>query len=243
MKHSKLSRAVKLSIFASSIAASSYIPLSVAADEGATNEVERIEVTGSRIKRAAMLGASPVTTVTSEDIKVAGITRVEDLLNDLPAVFAGQTSGTANGATGTATVDLRNLGSSRTLVLINGRRMPSGSPSAGGISADVNQIPAALVERVDVLTGGSSATYGSDAVAGVVNFILKDDFEGFQFEYQGSMYQHNNDHGDMRRALDDSSFEAPDSNVTDGNTHDFSIMLGVNSENGRGNLTAYATLR
>lgn len=244
MKQSSLSRAIKLSIFASSVAASSYIPLSVAAEEeGATETVERIEVTGSRIKRSAMVGASPVTTVTSEDIKVAGITRVEDLLNDLPAVFAGQTSGTANGATGTATVDLRNLGASRTLVLINGRRMPSGSPSAGGISADVNQIPAALIERVDVLTGGSSATYGSDAVAGVVNFILKDDFEGFQFEYQGSMYQHSNDHGDMRRALDESGFEAPETNVTDGNTHDFSVLLGVNSADGRGNLTAYATLR
>ena len=92
------------------------------------------------------------------------------MLNRLPQVYADQTSTLANGATQTATVDLRGLGSDRTLVLINGRRLPSGSPQQAALGADLNQIPAALVDRVEVLTGGASATYGSDAVAGVVNF-------------------------------------------------------------------------
>ncbi|KZN29423.1 hypothetical protein N480_06790 [Pseudoalteromonas luteoviolacea S2607] len=243
MRYSKLSQSIKTSLIAGSILTTGFSQLAVAEEAGAEGKVERIEVTGSRIKRIAMEGASPVTTVTAEDIKVAGITRVEDMLNDMPAVFAGQTSGTANGATGTATVDLRNLGPERTLVLLNGRRLPAGSPSAGGIGADLNQIPAALVKRVDVLTGGSSATYGSDAVAGVVNFILKDDFEGFQFEYQGSLYQHNNDHGDMQRAVNERGFALPESNVSDGQADDFTVIVGANSADGRGNVTAYASFR
>ncbi|MFC3031418.1 TonB-dependent receptor plug domain-containing protein [Pseudoalteromonas fenneropenaei] len=245
MKQSRLSYAIRASMLAGVITGGLSNSVMAADEQAGAQEgnVERIEVTGSRIKRSAMLGASPVATITAEDIKVAGITRVEDLLNDMPAVFAGQTAGTANGATGTATADLRNLGPERTLVLINGRRMPSGSPSAGGISADLNQIPAALVKRVDVLTGGSSATYGSDAVAGVVNFILRDDFEGFEFEYQTSAYQHNNDHADMQRAVTDRNFALPDSNVWDGKADDFTVVLGANTADGRGNITAYATLR
>jgi outer membrane receptor protein involved in Fe transport len=242
MKCSKLSSAIKLSLIASSTVVASYSPLATSAEEGANN-LERIQVTGSRIKRAAMEGASPVTSISAEDIKVTGITRVEDVLNDMPSVFAGQTSGTANGATGTATVDLRNLGSERTLVLINGRRLPSGSPTNDGVGADLNQIPAALIKRVDVLTGGSSATYGSDAVAGVVNFVLKDDFEGFQLEYQRSLYQHDNDHGDMQRAVKEKNFSLPDGNVRDGHANDLSMILGVNSADDKGNITFYATVR
>ncbi|MBQ4812179.1 TonB-dependent receptor [Pseudoalteromonas luteoviolacea] len=243
MRYSKLSQSIKTSLVAGSILTTGFSQLAVAEEAGAEGKVERIEVTGSRIKRIALEGASPVTTVSAEDIKVAGITRIEDILNDMPAVFAGQTSGTANGATGTATVDLRNLGPERTLVLLNGRRLPSGSPSAGGIGADLNQIPAALVKRVDVLTGGSSATYGSDAVGGVVNFILKDDFEGFQFEYQTGMYQHNNDHDEMQAAVAARGFENPESSVTDGRSEDFTIMFGANTADGRGNVVAYATYR
>ena len=109
--------------------------------------------------------------------------RVEDLLNKLPSVYASNTSGDSNGATGTATLNLRNLGSVRTLTLLNGRRLPPGSPVAGGYASDVNQVPGALIQRVEVLTGGASSTYGSDAVAGVVNFIMVDDFEGVRIDY------------------------------------------------------------
>ncbi|MCF2857545.1 TonB-dependent receptor [Pseudoalteromonas sp. SMS1] len=243
MRYSKLSQSIKTSLIAGSILTTGFSQLAAAEEAGADGKVERIEVTGSRIKRIALEGASPVTTVTAEDIKVAGITRIEDILNDMPAIFAGQTSGTSNGSTGTATVDLRNLGPERTLVLVNGRRLPSGSPTQGGIGADLNQIPAALVKRVDVLTGGSSATYGSDAIGGVVNFILKDDFEGFQFEYQTGLYQHNNDHDEMQAAVAARGFENPESSVTDGRSEEFSIMFGANSADGRGNVVAYASYR
>lgn len=205
--------------------------------------VEKISVTGSRIQRVNMVSASPVTEITAADIAMTGLTRLEDVLNDMPALFAAQTSSTANGSTGTATLDLRNLGSTRTLVLLNGRRLPSGSPGAGGIAADINQIPAALIERIEVLTGGASATYGSDAVAGVVNFILKDDFQGFNFDYQHSFYQHNNDNSEIQGLVSDSNFDLPTSHVRDGHTNDFSIMLGAGTDDGRGNVTLYATFR
>jgi len=109
-----------------------------------------IVVTGSRIPQPNLETASPVTQVTGEDIESAGVTRVEDLVNQLPQAFAAQNSTVSNGATGTATVDLRGLGADRTLVLIDGRRLPYGSPNSS--AADLNQIPGQLVERVEVLT-------------------------------------------------------------------------------------------
>ena len=122
-----------------------------------------------------------------------GVTKIEDLVNQLPQAFAAQNATVANGSTGTATVNLRGLGSARTLVLVDGRRLPYGGVTNS--AADLNQIPTALVERVEVLTGGASAVYGSDAIAGVVNFIMKKDFEGVQLDGQYSLYQHNNDFG------------------------------------------------
>jgi outer membrane receptor protein involved in Fe transport len=205
-------------------------------------ELEEITVTGSRIPARNLISASPVTSVSSEEIAFQGVTRVEDMLNRLPMVYADQTSTLANGSTGTATVDLRGLGSERTLVLVNGRRLPSGSPVSGATAADLNQIPAALVERVEVLTGGASATYGSDAVAGVVNFITKSDFEGFAFDYQYAFYQTKNDNSilDLSRDL---GFDVPEEDVTDGFTTDISIMVGANSSDGSGNVTLYAGYR
>lgn len=145
------------------------------ADEG-TEAEETIVVTGSRIPQANLESAAPITVVSSEDIKLQGTTRVEDMLNSLPSVFASQSSTAANGADGTATVDLRGLGTTRTLALVNGRRLLPGDPSPGsGSAADINMIPAALLKNVQVLTGGASATYGADAVAGVVNFVMDTD--------------------------------------------------------------------
>jgi outer membrane receptor protein involved in Fe transport len=241
--NTKIAKAVRLAVMFGAGATAAMSSTSFAASEESAEQIEKIEVTGSRIKRANIQSTSPITTISAEDIKVSGITRIEDVLNEMPAIFADQTSGVANGATGTATVDLRNLGSVRTLTLMNGRRLPSGSPAAGGTGADINQIPAALVERVEVLTGGASATYGSDAIAGVVNFIMKDDFEGVQFEYQNSFYQHNNDHSDMQRAVSEAGFPLPSSNVTDGDTNDFSLIIGGNTADGNGNVTLYATYR
>ena len=132
--------------------------------------VTELVVTGSRIPQPNLTSVSPVTAVSNETIKLEGTTRVEDLLNALPQTFAGQTSEVSNGATGTATVNLRGLGAARTLVLVDGRRVVPGDPQVP--FADLNFIPAALVDRVDVVTGGASAVYGADAVSGVVNFIM-----------------------------------------------------------------------
>ena len=129
--------------------------------------VAEVVVTGSRITSPNIEAISPITAVTAQEIRDTGVTRVEDLLNSLPQVTADQNSGLSMGTTGVANVNLRGLGPSRTLVLINGRRVIGGDPAGGGASivnlagasaADINQIPVALVERVDVLTGGASST-------------------------------------------------------------------------------------
>ena len=214
------------------------------------DELGDVFVTGTRIPQPNLTTTSPVTQVTGEDIDTAGVTRVEDLISQLPQAFAAQNSTVANGASGTATVSLRNLGSSRTLVLIDGRRMGYGSPNDD--AADLNQIPEQMVERVEVLTGGASAVYGSDAVAGVVNFIMKKDFEGLQVDAQFGFYQHNNDYdgvGNLRAeilrrgATNPVGFQLPEDNVSDGESRSLNILMGVASPDGRGNLMAYAGYR
>jgi outer membrane receptor protein involved in Fe transport len=244
---------MKRSLLASSVfsvAALGMIVAPAVAQEDEEAVQQTVTVTGTRIQKDNLIFTSPVTAVTAQDVKTQGVTRIEDLVTQLPQAFAAQNSTVANGASGTATVDLRNLGASRTLVLIDGRRMPYGSPSS--IPADLNTIPTQLVERVDVLTGGASAVYGSDAIAGVVNFIMKDDFEGFQIDAQYSFYQHNNDYdtnGDLRdvisgrSASNPSQFRVPDDNVSDGWGKEITMMMGVNSPDDRGNITAYATYR
>lgn len=243
MKKTLLSSAVKSAIGFS--AAALVMPGAVYAQESgdAAQELEEVMVTGSRIQKANLVSSSPVTQIGAEDIQVGGITRVEDLLNDLPQVAASNSSGDANGATGTATLNLRNLGTERTLVLVNGRRLPSGSPKAGAIAADLNQIPAALIKRVEMLTGGASSAYGSDAIAGVANFIMVDDFEGVQVDYQHSFYQHKNDNAFYQGLNRDRGFTPPTGSVTDGHTDDFSLIIGGNFDDGKGNVTAYATYR
>ena len=165
----------------------------VAAPALAQENLGEIVVTGSRIKSANLESTTPVTQVTAADVVTQGVTRIEDLVNQLPQAFAAQNVTVANGATGTATLNLRGLGSARTLVLIDGRRMPYGGVTNS--AADINQIPTQMVERVDILTGGASAVYGSDAVAGVVNFIMKKDFEGVEITSQYNFYWHENDFG------------------------------------------------
>ena len=160
-------------------------------------EIEEIVVTGTRLRDPNVISSSQITTVEIEDISDRGITRVEDYLNDLPQISPGQAITASNGSTGTATVNVRNLGCERTLVLINGQRLAPGT-TGGGNCADLNSIPTLLLERVEVLTGGASSVYGSDAVAGVVNFILDEDFEGFKANYMHSFYAHNNDNREFR---------------------------------------------
>src|SRR5579862_8586327 len=170
-----------------------------AAADAANGEVSEIVVTGTRIPSPNLTSIAPVTTVGNAEIKAQGVTRIEDITNSLPQVFAGQGSSISNGSTGAATVNLRGLGSSRTLVLVDNRRLMGGDPADP--AADLNFIPAALVERVDVLTGGASATYGADAVAGVVNFIMLKNFEGVRLDAQYSGYQHSNHEDEIQSVL------------------------------------------
>jgi iron complex outermembrane receptor protein len=219
----------------------------------AQESMDEIVVTGTRIQSANLESTTPVTQVTAADVVTQGVTRIEDLVNQLPQAFASQNVTVSNGSTGTATLDLRGLGSPRTLVLIDGRRMPYGGVTPASAAADINQIPTQMIERVDILTGGASAVYGSDAVAGVVNFVMKKDFEGVQVTSQYNFYWHENDYkgpGEIKlrdtiaglNETNPEQFALPDDSVTDGEGKELSLMVGVNSGDGRGNITAYATV-
>lgn len=213
-------------------------PVADAAVDGA-----EIIVTGSRIARRNLEGPSPVTVIDSADVKLSGSARVEDLINALPQSLAGQSSTTSMGSGGIATVNLRGLGVTRTLVLINGRRLLPGDPVSNPV-ADLNSVPAALIKRVDVLTGGASATYGADAVAGVVNFVLDNKFEGFRADAQYSVFQHsNNGQPGISDALAVQGSPEPTGTTVGGSTFDASLTAGASFADGRGHITAYAGYR
>jgi outer membrane receptor protein involved in Fe transport len=149
----------------------------LAADDAAES-IEKIQVTGSRIKRSDMENASPVTIIGADDIKAMGATSIDSVLQKMTATGGAMTNpGINNGSGGNARIDLRGLGSNRTLVLVNGRRMIASGTGAAS-TVDLNTIPVSMIRSVEVLKDGASAVYGTDAVAGVVNIILKDDFEG-----------------------------------------------------------------
>lgn len=151
------------------------------------SELEEIVVTGSRIRRNTFNYSTPVTVLDSAEIDATGTTNLGDLLQTIPqAVSTFNNANTAFSTTfsGLNLTDLRYLGTSRTLVLVNGRRMVSGAPPGGGYGVDLNAIPTAMIDRIEVLTGGASAIYGSDAIAGVVNVITRDDFEGLDVDLQ-----------------------------------------------------------
>uniref|UniRef100_UPI003F6D81F8 TonB-dependent receptor plug domain-containing protein n=1 Tax=Congregibacter sp. TaxID=2744308 RepID=UPI003F6D81F8 len=205
--------------------------------------VEEVVVTGSRIQRANLVSSSPVTQLDSEQLRLTGLTRVEDALAAIPAISLDQSSGQAIEATGIATLQLRNLGSQRTLVLMNGRRLPAGSPSASSNAADINMIPGQLIERVEVLTGGASSTYGADAVAGVVNFIMMDDFEGIKIDFQAGQFRADNDGSPVGRAAERAGQPFATGTATDGDQYDMTMIMGGNFDNGRGNATAFVTYR
>ena len=211
----------------------------------AGSSVAEVVVTGSRIPRANLESASPLTIVTAGEVKAEGVISVETLLNNLPSVVAGQNSSVSNGSTGTATVDLRGLGPVRTLVLIDGKRLQPGDPSGAGTPGpvpDLNFIPTPLIERVDVLTGGASSEYGADAVAGVVNFVMKRDFEGIQVDAQYGFDQHQQGSDDARTFLQNfpaGALKRPGA-VTERNNSQVSVVIGANSPDNKGNVTAYA---
>ncbi|MCZ4339601.1 TonB-dependent receptor [Shewanella colwelliana] len=184
-KNSLLANSVRFALVSGAAMTAFTAPAVFAADEESAEKVERIEVTGSRIKRSDLEGASPVTTITADDMKVEGNFTVADALrNSNLNSFGSFSERSGSSAQSQATINLRGAGSSRTLVLIDGKRFP-GSPTLGGASANLNAIPMAAVERIEILTDGASSTYGSDAIAGVVNIIMKKNFQGIEFNVGG----------------------------------------------------------
>ena len=182
--------------------------------EETTEETGAILVTGSRIARTDLEAPSPVTVVSAEQIQLTGTQTLETLLNDLPQVVPGATT-TSNNPSGTfGTIDLRGLGPQRTLILLNGERLP---PSTTTGVVDISLIPVQLIKQVEVVTGGASAVYGSDAIGGVVNFVLRDDFEGVELTGQMGI----NENGT-------------------GQEYSYGLLVGGNFADGRGNITVSA---
>ncbi len=147
-----------------------------------SNEIiEQIVVTGSRIPRRDFFATSPIVTLDRTELELSGVSEIKTLLNDLPQVDPTIDAGTSNSFGGESFVNLRGLGSNRTLLLLNGRRYPSQGSNG---SVDLNAVPPVLIDRIEVITGGASAVYGSDAIAGAVNLILRKDFSGFESNMQ-----------------------------------------------------------
>ncbi|MDN4501449.1 TonB-dependent receptor [Alteromonadaceae bacterium BrNp21-10] len=181
-------------------------------------KIEKIAVTGSRISRAGFNSSTPVSVVDEEEFVLSGTQNIEQLLLDTPQFSGNQLDGPkantvqAGQPVGVSTLNLRNFGSTRNLVLVNGRRFAITGPA---MTTDINTIPAALIKRSEIVTGGSSAVYGSDAITGVVNFIMKDDFEGVELNVQ-------------------STWDQP----TKTPTYSLDLTLGGNFDDNKGNLTA-----
>jgi len=200
----------------------------------AVEKVERIEITGSRLTTSSDAESpSPIAILNARDIKLEGYQSLELILNNYPQFVPDQGNRISLGATGTATANLRGLGPGRTLVLLNGKRMPAGNPFVP--SPDLNQIPPQLIQRVEVLTGGASAVYGSDAIAGVVNFIMNDRFEGVQGEVSYDFYSHRQKNGFMQATLRDSGNPIPGDKWMDGGSGTVNLTLGGNFAQDKGN--------
>jgi iron complex outermembrane receptor protein len=205
--------------------------------------VAEVVVTGSRIPSPNLQSVSPVATVSGESFKSIGAADVVDVFNQLPqaGLGANDTPNPLSGAGGYTTVNLRNLGARRTLVLQDGKRLMPGDP--GAEAPDLDTIPTFLIDRVDVVTGGASAVYGSDAVAGVVNFIMKKNFEGVKLDVQGGENWHDNHNTSLQNAEKAFLVPAPSGTEWDGQTKTISIAVGLNSKDDKGNIVGYITYR
>jgi iron complex outermembrane receptor protein len=237
-----LQLAIRLALVTAGVAGSVPVALSqtVAATTATpTPALEEVVVTGSRLSIPNETSISPITSISAAAIEATGLTRVEDLLNTLPMLFANENSTSSNGGDGTAALDLRGLGPQRTLVLVNGRRLGPGIGDGRNYS-DINQIPAQLIKQIDVLTGGASSVYGADAVAGVVNFVLDTHFEGVKVDVDYNFHQHHQ-HSPYAPEVSAANDPLPESSVNTGFGKDVSIIMGSNFADNRGNATAYAT--
>ena len=194
------------------------IAMGALAMPAAAQTTERVEVTGSRIKSIGAVSNSPITSIGAAEINSSAPVAIEEVIRGLPAAIPAIGPGTNNGSGGIATIDLRGLGPNRTLVLINGRRAVPADLTG---RVDTNAIPVALLERVDLVTGGASAVYGADAVSGVVNFVLKKNFSGVEAQTTYGV----SEQGDAKRYRTD-------------------LTVGANLADGRGNVAlSFGTTR
>lgn len=219
-KSTQVAKSIRLAM-AFGAAASLSLSTNLHAQEADAEEasVEKIEVTGSRIARAELSTPAPVITVSAEEIARFGTPDLGSILAELPAIAAGSTligNNNSNANAGLSSPDLRSLGEERTLTLVNGKRHVAGSPTSSAI--DTGAIPTAMIDRIEVITGGASAIYGSDAVSGVINIILKDDYEGSEVRV----------------------FGATDTESVGAKSHGFSVLTGATTADGRGNVTFFA---
>ncbi|MBC3765491.1 TonB-dependent receptor domain-containing protein [Neptunicella marina] len=223
MKQHKISKfhCSTLSMIAVAVGMALIPGMTLAQEQPATPQddaVEKIAVTGTRLAPRGMDSPTPVNVVGEEEFVLSGTQNVEELMLDTPQFSGNQLEGPKSNTVqagqpiGVSTLNLRNFGATRNLVLVNGRRFAITGPS---MTTDINTIPAALIQRTEIVTGGSSAVYGSDAITGVVNFVMKDDFEGVEVNAQSSW---------------DQPSSAP--------TYNIDLTFGGNLDNGKGNITA-----
>ncbi|UJX24788.1 TonB-dependent receptor domain-containing protein [Pseudoalteromonas sp. CF6-2] len=212
MLKNKLSNAVKLAISTGVVStALIYAPISAAEETSdAKKDLEVISITGSRIRQPGAVSASPIVSIGEKELGYQQEPEVEQILRTLPSTIPGDGSNVNNGSGGAATINLRGLGSQRSLVLMNGRRM---IPYNYNGSVDSSTIPTALIERIDIITGGASAVYGSDAIAGAVNVVLKEDFQGVDLDLKHSQTGDN-----------------------DGDKNSIALTIGSNLEDDKGNV-------
>ena len=196
-------------------------------------EGEGVVVTGTRLARPGVMSNSPITTVDAGEIRLQGATNVESVLNRLPQITPDANENVSNGSDGTAKVNLRNLGNNRNLTLVNGQRL---LPIQ---ATDLNFIPSFMVKRIDVVTGGASAVYGSDAVSGVINFVLRDDLNGVLGDVQYGFSAHQNDNAGNRARVAAAGFDNAPTSPVDGQRFTANLAMGANFDEGRGNVTAY----
>jgi iron complex outermembrane recepter protein len=211
MSKSSVTRAVRLALLAASATGGGLVSVT----SHAQDQLSEITVTGSRIIRQDYEAASPIVTINAEAFEQQGVVNAEQLVNTLPQVVPSFSSGNNNPGGGQAFIDLRGLGSVRNLILIDGKRMTPGDENG---RVDINTIPTGLIERVEVVSGGASAVYGSDAIAGAVNFILKKNFDGVEFGGQYGM-----------------------SEQEDAQTQSFDVTMGSDLAQGRGNVVIFGS--
>jgi outer membrane receptor protein involved in Fe transport len=249
MRTQHATRARAIALFACTTAGALLLPgPTPAQDQPAPVATQEVVVTGTRIVAPNMTSTSPIQVVGSQAIQATGQTDISNVINQLPQIFnndlgqdlGNRTSGLTT-AGGVSTADLRGLGPNRTLVLIDGRRLGQGSPYTAiqSPAPDLDQIPLFMVDRVDVYTGGASAVYGSDAIAGVVNFILKKNFQGIQLDAQVGGNWHDNHNTYAQAANRDFGINPLTGTSWDGQSQNVGAIMGTNFADDRGNITAW----